>query len=172
MGLYDDDDDNVVKKVGGGWSAAANQAISFRAEQQRKRQEESTARFNNRNEYGVVDDRFRERQKQKEQQAKAAQLKNNAFTAFMPNRINKTPSRASNINKAKVPVPSYRAIQQAAAEKAAAAEGGEKRDVIDRFPDEYDPLKPNDYAKFVKRRREGKHKLSKYAHFKKSKSFN
>merc|ERR1711935_1235536 len=75
MGLYDDDD-NVVAKVGGGWSAAANQAVSFRAEQQRKRQEESQAR---------------DRQKQKEQQAKQ-QLKANAFTAFMPNRISETPN--------------------------------------------------------------------------------
>ena len=56
------------------------------------------------------------------------------------------------------------ATARAAAEKVE----GEKRDVIDRFPDEYDPLKPNDYGKFLKRRREGKHKLSKYAHFKKS----
>lgn len=43
------------------------------------------------------------------------------------------------------------------------------KDTIDRFPDEYDPLKPNDFNKFLKRRREGKHKISKYAHFKKSK---
>jgi len=171
MGLYDDDDDNVVAKVGGGWSAAANQAVSFRAEQQRKRQEESQARYNDSLEHvnTRVEPGFRDRQKQKEQQAKQ-QLKANAFTAFMPNRISKTPTRAtsSNINKAKVPVPSYRNIQAAAARAAAeTAETGEKRDVIDRFPDEYDPLKPNDYAKFVKRRREGKHKLSKYAHFKK-----
>ena len=67
-----------------------------------------------------------------------------------------------------MPVPSYRNIQAAAAKQAAEKVEGEKRDVIDRFPDEYDPLKPNDYAKFLKRRRDGKHKLSKYAHFKKS----
>ena len=40
--------------------------------------------------------------------------------------------------------------------------------MIDRFPDEYDPLKPNDYQKFVKRRREGKHKVTRYAEQKKA----
>ena len=77
--------------------------------------------------------------------------------------------RPSNINRAKVPVPSYRGIQAANRLAAEQIDKTEKRDVIDRFPDEYDPLKPNDFNKFLKRRRDGKHKISKYAHFKKSK---
>jgi hypothetical protein len=40
--------------------------------------------------------------------------------------------------------------------------------VIDRFTDEYDPLKPNEFSKYVKRRREGKHKVTRYAEQKKA----
>jgi len=165
MGLYDDDDTNVAR-VGGGWLAASQQANKFKIQQQKREQEIRQQKMK------------QEQSRQQSQQSKSQMSKSPGPNMFMPPRMSQqknlmTPPnmmRPSNINRSKVPVPSYKAIQ--AANRAAAeqvdAKNSEKRDTIDRFPDEYDPLKPNDFNKFLKRRREGKHKISKYAHFKKT----
>lgn len=154
MGLYDDNDQEVVR-LGGGWAAATQQAKNITYQQQKLMQQ-------------------KQQQQQQEQRMAEQQQKRQPANMFMPSKFLPQNIRPSNINKSKVPLPVYRPGQVPRIRPTGSEIVEEvtlqnsPRDVIDRFPDEYDPLKPNEFQKFLKRRREGKHKVTRYAEQKKA----
>ena len=71
-------------------------------------------------------------------------------------------SRGSNLKK--VPRPGYKPVHMKSQQKPQASE----TEYISRNQDEYDPIKPNEFSRYLRRRREGKHKVTRYAEQKKS----
>lgn len=63
----------------------------------------------------------------------------------------------------KVPRPGYKPANVKSRQKAK-----DETEFISRYQDEYDPIKPNEFSRYLRRRREGKHKVTRYAEQKKS----
>lgn len=158
MGLYDDNDENVTR-LGGGWAAATQQAKNITYQQQKlikQKQQQQTKRDIEQRLLDVAS-----------QPAFGAAPQKFTPSKFIPQNFR------PNLNKNKVPAPGFRQATQSRPPKNKIVEeisnlSAENRDVIDRFTDEYDPLKPNEFSKYVKRRREGKHKVTRYAEQKKA----
>ncbi|CBY40324.1 unnamed protein product [Oikopleura dioica] len=143
MGLYDDNDSAVTRPVGG-WAAASQQARNLQMHQkmmaeQRKQQQ------------AII------QQSQQLPPQSPVQQKKPGFTPskFMPM------SRGSNLKK--VPRPGYKPTNVTPRQKAK-----DESEYISRYQDEYDPIKPNEFSRYLRRRREGKHKVTRYAEQKKS----